>query len=104
MWEVGGVETVPVECVHVVIEVRSRLDAPALRETWDKLTRLKRFPKTAFIPLSQRSAVRPAIYAYGKQWDYFPTHVYVFAFENIRLDHAQLHTLSDRPRPTLDSP
>jgi len=54
--------------------------------------------------LSQRSAVRPAIYAYGKQWDYFPTHVYVFAFENIRLDHAQLHTLSDRPRPTLDSP
>src|SRR5438477_10847930 len=37
LWAAADVEVVPIECVHGVIEVKSRLDSPALKEAWDDI-------------------------------------------------------------------
>lgn len=78
-----GVDVVPVECVLATIEVKSHLDVPALREAWEKLTRVKRFPKTAYIQPRRPTAT---LQLFGKDWTYFPTFAFVFAYDSVALD------------------
>lgn len=84
LWTAGDVEVVPIECVHAVIEVKSRLDATELRSCCDKIGSIKRFPKTAFMP-QQRSGIRRGVELYGREWEFFPVLGFVFAFESADL-------------------
>jgi hypothetical protein len=87
LWTIGEVDVVPIECVHAVIEVKSHLDASSLRETWHKLSAIKRFPKTAFLPPARSPIMfTQGINAYGKTWPYFPVHAFVFAYKSVKLD------------------
>jgi hypothetical protein len=78
LWSANDVEIVPVECLHGLIEVKSALKPGDLREAWMKTAAIKRYPKTAWIPSNR--ILKPVIERYGKQWEYFPTVGFVFAF------------------------
>ncbi len=79
----GGYSVLPIECVHAVIEVKSDLDSAELEDAFDKIVRIKKMPKTALYP--QEGDVIRGSTAYGRDWDYFPTHGFVFAFDSIDL-------------------
>jgi hypothetical protein len=90
LWSSGDVEIIPVECLHGLIEVKSVLTPENLREAWEKVAAIKRYPKTAWIPHDR--PWKPVISRYGKRdWEYFPTVGFVFAYtsssdlENLRL-------------------
>lgn len=78
-----GVDVVPVECTLALIEVKSHLDVPALRDAWAKLTRVKRFPKTAYI---HARPPRATLHLFGKDWAYSPTFAFVFAYDSVALN------------------
>jgi len=78
LWSANDVEIVPVECLHGLVEVKSVLKPADLREAWAKTAAIKRYPKTAWIPSNR--ILKPVIERYGKQWEYFPTVGFVFAF------------------------
>jgi hypothetical protein len=78
LWSANDVEIVPVECLHGLIEVKSVLKPSDLREAWTKTAAIKRYPKTAWIPSDR--LVKAVVQFYGRQWEYFPTVGFVFAF------------------------
>ncbi|MVO90256.1 hypothetical protein GPA10_37280 [Streptomyces sp. p1417] len=73
-------ELVPVEFLHGLIEVKSVLSTDGLRETWRKTAAVKRYAKTAWIRKQTPEVFHRAIQAYGKQFDYFPTAGFLFAY------------------------
>jgi hypothetical protein len=78
LWSANDVEIVPVECLHGLVEVKSVLKPGDLREAWTKTAAIKRYPKTAWIPSDR--LLKPVVQLYGKQWQYFPTVGFIFAF------------------------
>jgi Domain of unknown function (DUF6602) len=86
LWTQDDVDVVPVECVYVVIEVKSRLDLPTLRETWNKAAAIKAFPKTAYLSRESPDPMGRVVRVYDADWRYFPVHAYVFAFESVAVD------------------
>ncbi len=78
LWSANKVEIVPIESVHGLIEVKSVLSPRDLRDAWAKTAAIKRYPKTAWVPGNR--LLRPVVEFYGKQWEYFPTVGFVFAF------------------------
>jgi hypothetical protein len=63
--------------------VKSQLDVPALAETWRKLTAIKRYPKTAYI---EPRVKLQTLDFFGKEWWFFPTFAFVFAYDSVALD------------------
>lgn len=78
-----GYSVLPIECVHAVIEVKRKLDSGELEDAFNKIVRVKEMRKGAYFP--QEGAIVRGTTAYGREWDFFPTHGFVFAFEGIDL-------------------
>ncbi len=79
LFDRGGYRILPAECVYAVIEVKSRLDATALRQSAENIAKVKRMPKTSYFP--QLFVQKPQLY--GKEYDgHFPTFGYIFAFDS----------------------
>jgi hypothetical protein len=78
LWSANNVEIVPVEALYGLIEVKSVLGPRDLRTSWAKTAAIKHYPKTAWIPGNR--LLKPVVELYGKQWEYFPTVGFVFAF------------------------
>jgi hypothetical protein len=74
---------VPAECLHGVVQVKSKLDRRALREDAEVIRDVKRLPKTAYEP--QAGPVIQSSILYGREWPYFPTVGWIFAFDSIDL-------------------
>jgi Domain of unknown function (DUF6602) len=78
LWSANNVEIVPIESLYGLIEVKSALSPGDLRDAWANTAAIKHYPKTAWIPSDR--LVKPVVQLYGKQWEYFPTVGFVFAF------------------------
>src|SRR6266508_713861 len=78
LWSANNVEIVPIESLYGLIEVKSALSPGDLRDAWAKTAAIKHYPKTAWIPGDR--LLKPVVQLYGKQWEYFPTVGFVFAF------------------------
>ncbi len=78
---------VPIECVFGVIEVKSKLDSKELRDGYNKIFKLKNFPKVAFEP--QTGFVKNYFNLYNKELEYFPTVGFIFAYDSIDLLHLK---------------
>jgi hypothetical protein len=74
---------VPNECVYGLVEVKSVLDAAALRDACERIATVRAMPKTAHYPTRPPFTYR--VDAYGRTWDYWPTFGVVFAYESIDL-------------------
>lgn len=94
-WDEADYRIVPVECLFGVIEVKSNLTSDELSKTWEKIARLKSFPKTAFLsPLGPQQTRT----VYGRTWEHFPTVGMIFAY-----DGADLETLGNRLTELADT-
>jgi hypothetical protein len=78
LWSANNVEIAPVEALYGLIEIKSVLSPRDLRASWTKTADIKRYPKTAWIPSNK--LLEPVVELYGKQWEYFPTVGFIFAF------------------------
>jgi hypothetical protein len=79
-----GYKVFPVECVHGIMEVKSDLDARELEDAFNKISRLKRFPKTAYYTQTAPGILTYST-LYGKRWSFFPTIGVIFAYDSISL-------------------
>lgn len=81
--EKHGYQIFPVECVHGIVEVKSHLDSAELTDGFRKLSRVKRFPKTAYE--EQTGPLRHYSRMYDQEWEYFPTVGIMFAYDSMDL-------------------
>jgi hypothetical protein len=79
----SGYQIFPAECVYGVLEVKSLLNNHELEDAFAKISKVKRFPKMAFEP--QAGAIINTTNLYDKEWSYFPTVGFVFAYDSIDL-------------------
>jgi hypothetical protein len=81
--QVGDIRVYPVEGVQAVIQVKSKIDMPGLRDSVENIRSAKRLMKSAFY---KPTRVMDHWTQYGKTYDYFPMTGYVFAFESIDIE------------------
>jgi len=74
---------IPIEMVYGVMEVKSKLDSTELEDAFMKINKIKKMPKLAFEP--QAGTVVNTSTIYDKEWNYFPTTGFVFAYDSIAL-------------------
>lgn len=87
-----GYQVFPIECVYGVIEIKSKLDKAQLKDSIEKITKIKSMPKTAYE--AQKGPVIQSTTLYGKQWDYFPTIGMIFSFDSVEMETLKKHFLS----------
>ena len=78
-----GYQIFPIECVYGIIEVKSMLNSNELEDSFNKILKVKKFPKIAYEP--QEGAIIHYSNLYDKEWEYFPTIGCVFAYDSIDL-------------------
>lgn len=86
-----GYQVFPIECVYAVIEIKSKLDKDQLKDSIDKIEKIKSMPKTAYE--KQKGPVIQSTTLYGKEWEYFPTIGIIFSFDSISLETLKEHFL-----------
>jgi hypothetical protein len=79
-----GFDIVPIEWAYGIVEVKSNLTRPELRDAQQKICRAKQLRKLTFRP--QTGDIRWSIDAYGQRFDHFPLYGCVFAYTSTRLD------------------
>lgn len=78
-----GYQVLPIECVYVVIEVKSFLDQAQLIDSFKKIKYIKQMPKRAFE--EQRGPLVRSTNLYDKNWKFFPVIGMVVSFTSIDL-------------------
>ncbi|MFE9049865.1 DUF6602 domain-containing protein [Streptomyces rubiginosohelvolus] len=86
-----GYRIVPNECVYGMIEVKTKLDKKQLIDSCNKISKLRRMPKTAYRPIS--GVVTRTATAYGESTDYYPTSGIVVAFNSLDLETIGNHLM-----------
>lgn len=90
----GGKQTVPIEGVIAVVEVKSRLQKKDLSQLVNHAQRLKNLERRAYIAQTIRSSYR----LYDQQWEYLPALYSVFAFSSDDLYVSELNKMqTDTP-------
>lgn len=84
LYQEGGIRVFPIEGVYAVISVKSRLDERELLDCIDNIESVKKMSKSAYTP--QIGAIVNTVNLYSKEFEYFPTLGFVFAFDSIGLD------------------
>jgi len=84
-----GYQVFPIECVYGMIEVKSQLDKNQLEDSFKKIHKIKKMPKSAYEP--QKGPIVKTTTIYGKEWQHFPTLGFVIAFDSIDLKTIVKH-------------
>jgi len=90
-------QVVPVECVYMVGEVKSRLTTAELEVAWNGAQSVKRMQKTAYRQPRHHVIIEPGgMTAYGRRWSWYPTTAFLFAYDStdIRDLAARMHELA----------
>lgn len=74
----------PIESVYAVVEVKSFLNSNELEDCVEKIRSVKQMPKLAYF--EQAGVIKQRCIMFGRQYEYFPTLGFVFAFDSIGLD------------------
>jgi len=75
---------IPIECAYAVIEVKAFLDKSELEKSYENIKSVKSLSKKAFFKAKGVICHTDALY--GKEWDFWPIHYFVFAYDSIGLD------------------
>ena len=85
LWVKEDYAIVPIECCHIVVEVKSNLTTEELRNSWTAAKKAKSLPRTAYLP--DPSPITFTRTAYGRQWEHaFPLRYVVFGYESATLE------------------
>jgi uncharacterized protein DUF6602 len=86
LYEQDEYRVVPVECLHMVGEVKSILGLRELDEAWSKSHFVKQMPKVAWHQSHSFIVINRGLNAYGRTWPFFPTASFIFAYDSIDLE------------------
>lgn len=75
----GNTRVIPSECVYAVIEVKAFLDKQELETSYNNMVSVKSLTKEAYIKNGVFQYQRTL---YGKQWEHWPTHHFVFSYDS----------------------
>jgi len=75
---------IPVECAYAVIEVKAFLDKSELEKSYENMKSVKSLSKKAFF--KPKGVISHINTLYGKEWDFWPIHYFVFAYDSKGLD------------------
>lgn len=75
---------IPVECAYAVIEVKAFLDKSELEKSYENMKSVKSLSKKAFF--RPKGVISHTNTLYGKEWDFWPIHYFVFVYDSIGLD------------------
>ena len=78
------VHVFPIESVYAVVEVKSFLNSNELADCVEKIQSVKQMPKLAYF--DQAGVIKRGVTLFGREYEYFPTLGFVFAFDSIGLD------------------
>jgi hypothetical protein len=85
LWAKEDYAIVPVECCHIVVEVKSNLTVAELKKSWAAARKAKSLPRTAYLP--NPSPISYTRVAYGRQWENaVPLRYVIFAYDSATLD------------------
>jgi len=80
-YESGETRVIPVECAYAVVEVKAFLNKTELEKAYQNMQSVKSLVKKAYF----REKGSPITYThtlYGKEWDHWPIHYFVFAYDS----------------------
>lgn len=76
-----NVRVIPVECAYAVFEVKACLSSPELKIAYENMKSVKSLKKVAYFN-PNKGGVAYTYNLYGKDWDYWPLHHFVFSFDS----------------------
>lgn len=83
-YQSGETRVIPIECAYAVIEVKAFLDKPELEKSYKNMQSVKSLSKKAFF--KPKGVIFHPNTLYGKEWDFWPIHHFVFAYNSTGLD------------------
>ncbi|MFI1017451.1 DUF6602 domain-containing protein [Streptomyces sp. NPDC020965] len=86
-----GFRIIPNECVYGMIEVKTKLDGAQLADACNKISKLRRMPKSAYRPIS--GVISRTTKAYGATHNHFPTSGMIVAFNSLNLETVGGHLM-----------
>ncbi|WKX72597.1 DUF6602 domain-containing protein [Streptomyces sp. XD-27] len=99
----NGFRIIPNECVYGMVEVKTKLDSTQLTDACNKISRMRRIPKTSYRPIP--GTIPRSTKAYGATHNYFPTSGMIVAFDSLKLETIGSHLMDwCRTRNPIDWP
>lgn len=92
-----GHQLVPVEGVIAVVEVKSHVNPSDMESVVRNMLSVKRLSKSAYVP---QGMIQETMRVHGREWDYFPTLYFLFAYESgdlVGVNRALEQQLASRP-------
>lgn len=84
MYDEDDTQVIPIECVYAVIEVKSNIDSTKLVQSiFENMKSVKDLEKISYV--KPQGAVQNFVKIYGKEWDIWPVHYFVFALDSMKL-------------------
>lgn len=83
-YQSGETRVIPIECAYAVIEVKAFLDKPEIEKSYTNMLSVKSLTKKAYF--DQKGVIISTHTLYGREWDYWPIHHFVFAFDSTGID------------------
>jgi hypothetical protein len=77
---------IPVECAYAVIEVKGTLNPSTVPNIIENMLSVRKLVKSAWYWFSDGEIILTRHNLYGRQWDIWPVHYFVFAFESSELN------------------
>jgi hypothetical protein len=74
---------IPVECAYAIVEVKASLDKLELEKAFQNMRSVKSLSKKAYF--DEQGQIRHTHTLYGKEWNNWPIHYFIFAFDSISL-------------------
>ncbi|MDA2933254.1 hypothetical protein MYX82_02810 [Acidobacteria bacterium AH-259-D05] len=80
----GHIRVIPAECAYAVIEIKAHLDKLELEKAYRNMKSVKTLSKKAYFKKSR--VIHYTHNLYGRKWEHWPTHYFVFAYDSPGLD------------------
>ncbi len=84
LYESAEIRVIPVECAYAVVEVKAFLDKTELGKAYENMRSAKSLVKKAYF--EEKGAIIHTHSLYGMEWDHWPLHYFVFAFDSAGID------------------
>jgi hypothetical protein len=84
LYESGETRVIPVECAYAVVEVKAFLDKTELEKAYQNMRSVKSLVKKAYF--EEKGAITHTHTLYGREWDHWPLHHFVFAYDSGSID------------------
>jgi len=83
----GHTRVIPAECVYAVIEIKAFLDKTELEKSYQNMRSIKTLSKKAYFNSSGPIINKNNLY--GQEWEHWPTHFFVFAYDSNSLESVK---------------